>query len=188
MMKMTEYQRKLAEENMDLVRQVIRGRIGIVNGPMTSYDDLCQAGCEAICRAAVRYFPEKGPFPPFARKVIYNAAIDYCRRMGYRSRNQTEIFFDCDNSALAMLLMDAGSENALQDVDGSDAVRLFRERKERASGVAKAGMEAMELQMQGYTTAEIADFYGTTGNNVRAWISRARKRLLEDGELMAALK
>ena len=188
MMVMTEYQRKLVEENLELVNQVIRRRIGVTNGPMTSYDDLYQVGCEAICKAAMQYSPQKGIFAPYARKVIYNAMIDYCRHVGYRSQNQTDIFFDCDNSALAMLLMSSESEAALSDVEHSDAVQIFQKRKEEFTGVAKAGVEAMELRMEGYTTAEIAEMYGTTRNNITAWIARARKRLTADKELMSALK
>ena len=187
-MAMTEYQRKLVEENLDLVGQVIHSKMGITNGPMTSYEDLYQVGCEAICKAALQYSPQKGIFPPFARKVIYHSLIDYCRRVNYRSQNQTDIFFDCDNSAMAMLLISTESEAAMSDVDHSDAVRIFKKRKEEFSGIAKAGMEAMELQMAGYTTSEIADMYGTTRNNITAWISRARKRLVADQDLMAALR
>ena len=187
-MTMTEYQRELVEENLDLVNKVIRGHIGVTNGPMTSYDDLYQVGCEAICKAAMQYSPKKGPFSPFARKVIYNALIDYCRHVGYRNRNQTDIFFDCDNSALAMLFISTESEAALSNVDHSDAVRIFHERKESYTGITKSGLEAIELQMKGYTVSEIAEMYGTTKNNVYAWISRARKRLVQDKDLISALK
>ena len=188
MMKMTAYQQKLVEENLGVIDQVIRGRINIITGPMTSYDDFYQVGCEALCRAAMRFVPQKGTFASFAYSVIYNAIIDYCRHVTCSNRKQTEFFFDCDNSALSMLLMSAESEAALSDIDHSDAVQIFQKRKQEFSGVAKAGLEVLELQMEGYTTTEIAKIYGTTSNNVRAWVARARKRLRADRELLSAVE
>ena len=188
MMAMTEYQRKLVEENLELVNQVIRSRIGITSDPMTSYDDLYQVGCEAICKAAMLYSPQKCIFAPYARKVIYNAIIDYCRKACYRSQNQVNMECDCDNSPMAMLFVSKESEAALSDVNHSDAVRIFQQRKEEYSGVTKAGMEALELRMEGYSVIEIAEMYGTTKNNVYAWISRARKRLTKDKSLISALR
>lgn len=187
-MQMTEYQKKLVEEHLSCVNYVIRTRIGLTNDPMLSYDDFYQVGCEALCKAAMRYRPQAGPFMPYAKRVVYNGLIDYCRHMGVRYRLQSDVLLDCDNSAMAMLLLSSEAENALSDVDHQDAMRIFQERKAAYTGIAKKGVEAMELQMEGYSVAEIAKMYDTTPNNVNAWISRARKKLKQDADMMSALR
>lgn len=64
---MTDYQDALVLENLDLVNWVIRTRISIPNRPLLTYDDFYAIGCEAICRAALKYQPD-----------IY-ISIDSCR-------------------------------------------------------------------------------------------------------------
>jgi DNA-directed RNA polymerase specialized sigma24 family protein len=67
-------------------------------------------------------------------------------------------------------------------------MRIFHDRKAAYTGIAKKGMEAMELQTDGYSVAEIAKMYDTTPNNINAWISRARKKLKQDVDMMSALR
>ena len=52
---MTDYQDALVLENLDLVNWVIRTRISVPNRPLLTYDDFYAIGCEAICRAALKY-------------------------------------------------------------------------------------------------------------------------------------
>ena len=59
---MTDYQDALVLENLDLVNWVIRTRISIPNRPLLTYDDFYAIGCEAICRAALKYQPDMGAF------------------------------------------------------------------------------------------------------------------------------
>ena len=56
--------------------------------------------------------------------------------------------------------------------------------KLRFSGVALKGIEAIELKSLGYDTKEIAERYGTTVNNINAWISRARSKLQLEPEFL----
>lgn len=61
---MTDYQDALVLENLDLVNWVIRTRISIPNRPLLTYDDYYAIGCEAICRAALKYQPDMKPLTP----------------------------------------------------------------------------------------------------------------------------
>ena len=77
---MTEFEEKLVIENLDLVDKVICTRITWrASSVLMTYEDLQAVGREALCRAAMHYNPQSGPFAPFARKCIYNAVIDHCR-------------------------------------------------------------------------------------------------------------
>lgn len=96
---MTDYQDALVLENLELVNWVIRTRISIPNRPLLTYDDFYAIGCEAICRAALKYQPDMGAFAPFACRYIYNAIVDHCRAMNYRLERSVEISED-ENASL----------------------------------------------------------------------------------------
>ena len=71
--------------------------------------------------------------------------------------------------------------------NNTHAFAALRACKEKYQGVARKGVEAIELKLQGYESVEIADLYGTTVNNVNAWISRARSKLRNEPALMEIL-
>ena len=56
-MKMSAYQRELVEQHLDIVDWVIRCRINVSDRPLQTYEDFYQIGCEALCRAAMKYDP-----------------------------------------------------------------------------------------------------------------------------------
>lgn len=183
-MKMTEYQRRLVEENLGIVDWVIRCRIRVSGQPLLTYEDFYQIGCEALCRAAMKYNPNQGSFEPFGSRYVYNAMIDHCRRENSHSFHSAE--FTVDEDGEPSLFRTVGEED---NCDSSIAAKHLRailaEYSKACSGIMKRGIEAIELKSLGYSTNEIADRYGTTVNNVNAWISRARSRLRSDPRLAA---
>ena len=54
---------------------------------------------------------------------------------------------------------------------------------EQYGGIAQKGIEAMIMKQCGYTSREVAEYFGTTVNNVNAWISRARAKLRKEKEM-----
>ncbi len=178
-MKMTEYQRQLVETHMYIVERVIRRRISPTKQPLMSYEDFFQIGCEALCRAAMRYEPERGSFEPFGSRLVYNAMIDHCRAQGRVSSHTAELQLDEDGEPIAFRSF--GDD---PDLDGVMAARklneILIETEKRHEGIIRLGIEAIRLKSLGYSTRDIAEKNGTTVNNVNAWISRARKILHED--------
>ena len=77
---MTDYQDALVLENLDLVNWVIRTRISVPNRPLLTYDDFYAIGCEAICRAALKYQADSGEFAPFACRYMQNFEDYLCER------------------------------------------------------------------------------------------------------------
>lgn len=183
MKQMTEYQRELVTQHLDLVDKVIRCRIGIVGGPLLTYEDFYSVGCEALCRAAMYYKPEQGTFEGLAKRFIYNAMIDHCRK----ENSQLTIISDCDfEDDLASGVFETRDYH-----DSTDEVlykqsfgEALRQCKCRYTGIALKGVEAIELKSLGYDTKEIAEQYGTTVNNINAWISRARSKLKQEPEFL----
>jgi len=187
MMALTDYQRELVENNLSVVDYVLRTRITMRGAALLTYEDFYQIGCEALCRAAAAYRPECGEFRPFAATAVYNAAIDHIRKQKMEST-----FFISLNTANSD--DDERDEypaisrsNTEQDMIDNELIRLIAGYRDKYTGVTRLGVEAILLKTLGYTNGDIADHYGTTTNNVRAWISRARARLQAD-QLTSSLK
>lgn len=145
---MTDYQDALVLENLDLVNWVIRTRISIPNRPLLTYDDFYAIGCEAICRAALKYQPDMGAFAPFACRYIYNAIVDHCRAMNYRLERNVEISEDENASLLDMLT--CTSVDFDETVTDATAMSALAACKEKYNGVARKGVEAIELKLCSY--------------------------------------
>ena len=99
---MTEYQRELVEQNLELVTQVIRKRIKVNGTVLQSYDDFYSVGCEALCHAAMRYRTEMGEFAPFACVLIYHAMIDHCRKQNRLMAQSSDFQTETDNESISL--------------------------------------------------------------------------------------
>jgi len=166
---------QLMEDHLNCVHWTIlhfvRANRGICG---LEYDDLYQEGCLALWFAAGSFDERKGTqFRSYAISVIRNHLIDYCRHI----RSQTV-------PTVPLEKWDAEAARGNVPFPGSDG-DLFVEQvlaygKRTYSGVARLGVEALELKIAGYSGADIARLYQTTPNNVGAWISRAGKKLKKD--------
>lgn len=178
---MTEFENKLIIDNLDLVDQVIRTRLSWCSGSvLLAYEDLQAVGREALCIAATKYKQQIGDFAPFACRCIYNAIIDHCRieRLAYDHKAA-----DTADDKTHETVMELNSYE-ITDIDGlleSIALnQLLKELKKKYSGVARLGIEAIELKLLGFSSREIAARYRTSVNNVNAWIARARSKIKSD--------
>lgn len=168
-------QDKLVESHLNCVHWTIRRFVSSnENICGLEYDDLYQEGCIALWRATETYDETQGvQFHSYAIPVIRNHLLDYCRHI--RSRTVPTASLD--------KLDEEASERHTPAWDGSGD--LFVEQvlaygKRTYSGVARLGVEALELKIAGYSGADIAELYGVPANHVGAWISRAAKKLKKD--------
>ena len=126
MNKMTEYQCKLVEENLDIIDWVIRCRVKVNGQVLQTYEDFYQIGCEALCRAAMAYHPERGTFSPLGSRYVYNAIIDPKRR----KIAESICFLIEDGEQLARQLAYEKSIDTMEEVghclDPSEATALER--------------------------------------------------------------
>ena len=183
---MTEYQRELTTKHLYLVKEVIQKRIKVSNLPLLSYEDFYAIGCEALCRAAMVYQPSRGEFTPLACRYIYNALIDHVRHQNYSNSFTASLFMDDDGERTVYDLI-GSTVDMDEKAYGMSVMDALGKCKAKYSGITLKGIEAIELKLLGHETREIADLYGTSVNNVNAWISRARSRLKDDPD-MAKLK
>ena len=182
---MTDYQRELVIEHLGLIDQVIRKRIRVRGTPLLSYEDFYSVGCEALCDAAMRYRPEEGEFEPYAYVMLYHAMIDHCRKQNRQQSFASDLSVDVDNEAISLEVLSTTDGDIEDALDWANLARVVSECKKDFSGVARLGIEALELKSLGYTSREIAERYSTTVNNVNAWISRARSKLMSDSSIRA---
>ena len=184
MNKMTEYQCKLVEKNLDIIDWVIRCRVKVNGQVLQTYEDFYQIGCEALCRAAMAYHPERGTFSPLGSRYVYNAIIDHCRKQNMLQQYSTDL---TDEDGGNQFLFDSVSiDGNIEDrVFGNEVWVAFHKCKEKQSGTILRGMEALELKSIGFTTREIAQRYDTTVNSVNAWISKARVVLRNEPDILA---
>jgi len=178
---LTPEQQTLAEQNLPLVDKVIARYIHTNESVCgLGCEDLRQEGCLALCRAAATYDGLSAQFTTYATTLIRNHLTDCCKAVSARLRN------------LPALPLDAGPpeesrppgfpEPSVEDgvdalIDRLDADALLSDCKRRYSGVARLGIEALELKIRGYSGADIARLYNTKPSHVGAWISRAAQKI-----------
>ncbi|MEY8420585.1 sigma-70 family RNA polymerase sigma factor [Oscillospiraceae bacterium 44-5] len=178
---LTSEQQSLAEQHLSLVDKVIFRCIH-VNETVCGLgrEDLRQEGCLALCRAAATYDGVSAQFSTYAATLIRNHLLDCCKAAGARLKH------------LPAVSLDAGPpeedrppgfpEPSVEDgidalIDRLDADALLSDCKRRYSGVARLGIEALELKIKGYSGADIARLYDAKPNHVGAWIARAAQKI-----------
>ena len=174
---LTPEQQKLVEENLDLADILLRTKIHpneTIRG--MEFDELYQCGCLALCRAAATY-DHSTQFRTYASRVVYNAMIDQCRtaqkHYGNTLSYDASVGDDEDSHSIFLRASDAVDDTVL----AGELTKLLDEAKKTYKGAVLKGIEAIELQLKGYSGAEIARMYGVKNNNVTSWISKARAAL-----------
>ena len=174
---LTSEQQQLVEENLDLPDILLRTKIHpneTIRG--MEFEELYQCGCLALCRAAATY-DHSTQFRTYASRVVYNAMIDQCRtaqkHYGNTLSYDAVVGDDEDSYSIFLQASDAVDETVL----AGELMKLLDEAKKTYKGAVLKGIEAIELQLKGYSGAEIARMYGVKNNNVTSWISKARAAL-----------
>lgn len=186
---LTEEQRTLAEQNLHLVRWIIREYINVredIEG--LGLEDLCQEGAVALCHAAATYQVGPVQFKTYAVPVIRNHLVDHCRKISARQRNMPTLSLDApldeDKPPSPITPVRDDTDEWLSELY---VARILEHGKRTYSGVAKLGIEALELKIKGYSGTDIAKLYHTKPNHVGAWIARAAEKLRSDSVAMGLL-
>lgn len=186
---LTETQRALVEHHLSVVDFVLMDHIS-VNSQITGLgrDDLYQEGCVWLCRAAATYDGRSASFGTYARKVVRNGLISYCRKIGRQPVElplASDLSSDDDTGGY-------GHEPYVEDtadgvIDSADAMALLRRMRREYSGTARLGIEALELKVRGLDGPQIAAMYGVKTNHVSAWIAKAARKLRDDPQFRSSI-
>ena len=176
------------ENHLSIVYWVIRQDISVNESVYGfEYDDLYQEGCLWLCHAAVSYNAGLAKFPTYAKKVVRNGLLSYCRKM-YAGQKHFVRLTEAENGELqnggpAGYRPDAFTSRA----DTMETLELLAAASKDFSGVSKLGTEALALKAQGYATSEIAARYHAPPSHVGAWISRAAQKLRDSPSFLSGL-
>jgi len=186
---LTEVQRTLVEQNLHLVRWTVRKYINVredIEG--LGLEDLCQEGAMALCHAATTYQAGPAQFKTYAISVIRNHLLDHCRKVMAWQRNIPTLSLDDPVDEDKPLFQAPVAPDATEEwISELYVSRVLEHGKCAYSGVAKLGIEALELKIKGYSGTDIARLYRTKPNHVGAWISRAAEKLRLDSVAMGLL-
>lgn len=187
--KLTPAQRALVETHLFIVRWTIYHHIKVNETIFGfSYEDLFQEGCIWLCRAATSYDPTQREFSTYARAVVRNGLLDYCRRMCGKQKRQSPL----EVGERGELLADGQRLSGVADdfdarVSYLEITSLLEHTKKEYQGIARLGIEALELKIKGFSITDIARFYGVKPSHVGAWISRAAEKLRENESFLSEL-
>lgn len=185
---LTERERKLVENHLSVVHWSIVENIHVNESIFgLGYDDLFQEGCIWLCRAAVSYNEERAQFSTYAKAVVHNGLISYCRQR-YRQQSHFSKFSIGEQGELSSEDAAPGSPNEFEKyVSALETQDFLESLKKDYRGVARLGIEALELKVKGMSVTEIARLYDVPVSHVGAWISRSAQKLKKDPNFLSAI-
>ena len=152
------------------------------------YGDLFQEGCLWLCKAAFTYNAGQAQFSTYAKKVVKNGLLSYCRKICSQGRHISRLIIG-EQGELA-----ADGEQVDQPDDHFDShlsrletLDLLEASKQNYQGVARLGIEALALKVQGMRITDIAALYQVPPSHVGAWISRSLEKLRNDPDFLTCL-
>lgn len=181
---LTSGQQAMVEANLLVIDKVISRYIHVNESVCgLERDDLYQEGAAALCKAAATYDGTSARFTTYAVTVIRNHLMNHCKAVNTGQRNLPAVSLDVDYTAEdgPPLFTEPSVSDGVDELLGRmDADDLLADCKRRYTGVARLGVEALELKVNGYSGADIARLYGAKPNQVGAWISRAAQKIRKD--------
>lgn len=181
-------QKALVENHLFLVRLVIMQSIH-VNETIYgfSYDDLFQEGCIWLCMAAVSYNENLAQFPTYAKKVIRNGLISYCRQMCNKQRRISHLEIGERGELTADGVVLEQEDHFRAYISLLETTSLLESMKNDYHGISRLGIEALELKIRGKRITDIAALYNVPASYVGAWISRSAEKLRNDPKFLSSI-
>ena len=181
--RLTTAQQRLVEENLAVVERVLR--FDVRANPCIAgldYEDLYQEGCVWLCKAVLTFDPVRGSFAPYARRVVQNGLVGYCRNVLSKYQH-TVLLGDLKPAVLTALDV----QNAVSCHAKCETPLLLATAESQYSGVTRKGVHALALQVSGMPLTAVAVHMSAPPNHVSAWISRAVHKLRNNESFLSSL-
>lgn len=190
MTSLTKQQQELVAQNLPVVHWVICDYIH-VNPTICGmeYSDLFQEGCVWLCKAAATYEDDgRAQFATYAKTVVKNGLLSYCRTICNRGKMFSRLIIG-EHGELAAdgEALEPQSDAFDAQVSLMETLSLLEASKQDYDGVARLGIEALALKLQGMRVTDIAELYQVPPSHVGAWISRSAAKLRSDPRFLASL-
>ena len=111
-------------------------------------------------------------------RLIWNEICDALIRTTRLSQNECSIE-ECGPQPVR-------KNRPIDQISHLELQMLIRKAKERASGVTAKGIECLELSVAGYKSREIGEMMNADASAVRMWMTKARRFLMVQPEIMDA--
>ena len=177
MIRLTEEQQKLAEDNLDLVRYVISHCIG---KRLVHDEDLVSTGYIGLCNAAASYDATKNiRFSTFAVKCIFNEICQTTRYNNATRRLAQNMAFSLNNH----IETDSGEVLEIIDlvIDPNENTEEIALNNVMCESIAHCIPTCIEKEINNLTYDELAKKCGVSRSRahqkVHAELKRARKKL-----------
>lgn len=179
--RLTKAQQELVAAHLSVVQWVIRESICInENSYGYGYDDLFQEGCIWLCHAAKTYDVALAQFSTYAKTVVRNGLVSYCRQL---SLQQGRFLYLSDGEHGEPTINGyplPASDTFEQQLSLMETIDLLESHAQHHNGVAKLGIQALEMKIRGLSVTEIARLYDVPASHVGAWITRSTEKLRND--------
>ena len=113
---------------------------------------------------------------------------DYCRLQRSKERRCFPVSEIFDTEADSRRAMASGIRSFQEQLAEVDALSLLESAKRQYDGVARLGIEAMQLKFIGLSNTDIAAHYGIKANYLGAAVHRAAERLKSNKEFLQSLE
>ena len=180
-------QQSLVESHLHIVRDTLRFRIRANESICgLGYDDLYQEGSLWLCWAAYSYDESSASFATYAKKVVTNGLLSYCREV----KNYNKHFTHLEIRDSGELILPPTDEvcSFQRELDFLEIIDLLKSAELSYQGVTKLGIQSLSCRIQGVGVTEIADTYQVPPSHVGAWISRAANKLRRDEAFLSAIR
>lgn len=186
--RLTREQQKLVEEHLSIVHWTIRESI-YVNETVYGfgYDDLYQEGCIWLCHAAATYNAGLAKFSTYAKRVVHNGLVSYCRQICDSQKHFSISALDEYCELTIESNISGQSDTFAICTDIMETMELLSSSSRNYQGVAKLGIDALKLKVQGYGISEIAALCHAPPSHVGAWISRAAQKLRQNPAFLSGI-
>ena len=182
-------QQQLVEEHIHLVKWVIFESISLNENMIgLGYEDVFQEGCIYLCYAAASYIADRAKFDTYAKKVIRNGLISYCRRIGREQLHISNLSVDEHGNLLSQESCQMYDDEFQARITTFEILEVLSQQKQKMDGIARLGVESLALKVCGNSLSEISHLYLVPANHVGAWISRAISILRKDKSFIEQLQ
>ena len=135
-----------------------------------------------LFRSALTFDPARGSFASYARRVVQNGLIGYCRNV-LSEYQHTVLLGDLEPAVLTALEV----QNAISSHTKCETPLLLVAAESQYSGVTRKGINALALQVSGIPLTAVAVRMSVPPNHVSAWISRAIRKLRNNESFLSSL-
>ena len=165
MTSLTKQQQELVAQNLPVVHWVICDYIH-VNPTICGleYSDLFQEGCVWLCKAAATYEDDgRAQFATYAKTVVKNGLLSYCRTICNRGKMFSRLIIG-EHGELAAdgEALEPQSDTFDAQVSLMETLSLLEASKQDYDGVARLGIEALALKLQGMRSRAQPPNYAAT--------------------------